>query len=339
MVNRITMSEDKIKIELKVTDDGLVFPSDFSLFDYGFNEGEGCIITIDDETGEGKIQKICDALMDEIENYDDKLFKIVVDETEELTKQIASSKYPISLFSMISIIAGINSLKLGIFELCKNREIYSINVLYRSFLEHFIKINYFFYRLVLDKTDLVGEDYNKFYSKNEVAMYGKSIEQIRTITDLEYKGKNIAEIIYEIYPEFKQYSAKELKRKILQFNYKNMIKFIYDKQSKVKQDGGFNIILSIIPEYSDLSSFVHGGPYAINTTSKMWTDNEVELKCCQFARSTYSINIIVNLLFINLITAFVDKKYLSYYNRMNEVWKESSEKIEEYFKPFKKETT
>ncbi|MDP3150513.1 MAG: DUF5677 domain-containing protein [Ignavibacteria bacterium] len=329
------MNGKKLKIELKVTEDGLKLLSDINLTDFGICNGDVCLLTIDDETGEAKFQKICDALIDEIEKQDEKVMNIIFEESSALPAQIQSSTIPKSGVTLISLLAAINSLKLSIFEICKSRDIYSLNVLYRSFLEHFIKINYFFYRLLTDKTDIVGEDYYKFYSQNEIAMYGKSLEQLRLIVDLEYRGKDIAEILYEIDPELKKYSSKELKGKILQYNYKNMIKFIFDKQNSTIKDVDFSIILSIIPEYAELSSFVHGGPYAIDSTAKSWNNNEIEMKCCQFARSTFSIYIISNLLLIVLYTRFLDKNYSLFYNKINDVWKEASEKIEEYFEPFK----
>lgn len=330
------MKEEFDKIKLKITKDGIQIPSDIDLRDYGINDGDHCILSIDDETGEAKLQNLCDALIDEIEKYDEKAFDIFHEESIELANNVINSTIPQSGTTILSLLAGINSLKLGIFELCKSRDIYSLNVLYRSLLEHFIKINYFFHRIIVDKNDAVGEDYYKFYSKNEIALYGKSLEQINRIVDLEYQGKDIIQILYEIEPELRNYSSKELREKISQYNYKNMIKFIFDKHNNSEKDKKHDILLSIIPEYSELSSYVHGGPFAIRNTAIKWKENEVEKKCCQFARSTFSLFVISKLISLFLFGLLIDKKYLKLHNKINNLWKESNSKIEDFFKTLNK---
>lgn len=329
------MNENGHKIKLVVTENGLQLPPDINLLDYGFSEGDKCLFTIDDETGEAKLQKILDALMEEIETHDELLMNAIIGESSELPTKIQLSKIPKSGLTVMGLLAGMNSLKLGIYELCKSRDLYSISVLYRVFLEHFVKINYFCDRLVNDKNDKVGEEYFKFYSANEKVMYGKSIEELTKIIDLEYHGKSFDKIIHELYPELKEYSTQELREKILQFSYKNMIKYLVDNHKSGKLDKFSNIVLSIIPEYSELSSFVHGGPSAIQTTAKIWERNEIELECCQYARATFSFYIISNMISLMLFMNYIDIKYSSVYQKVNTIWEDSRYKIEKYFESLK----
>ena len=215
------MKDEKKIIKLVVNEDGsLQTQPDIDLSDFGINIGDKCIITIDDETNKCKIQKIFDALIEEIELHDGKLMNTIIEESPELLLRILSSAIPKSGVTIFNLLVGMNSLKLGIFELCKSRDLYSLNVLYRSFLEHFIKINYFCHRLMIEKNDDVGNEYDMFYSVNEKVMYGKSIEELTKIIDFEYQGKTFEQIIHEISPELKEYSNKEIREKILQFNYK-----------------------------------------------------------------------------------------------------------------------
>jgi len=82
------MNEDTVKIELTLTENGFQIPSDINLADFGINDGEKCLFTIDEKTGEGKIQKVCDALMEEIEQFDDKLMEIIFEQSSKITSQL-----------------------------------------------------------------------------------------------------------------------------------------------------------------------------------------------------------------------------------------------------------
>lgn len=329
------MNENGHKIKLVVTENGLQLSPEVNLLDYGFSEGDKCLFTIDDETGEAKLQKILDALMEEIEIHDELLMNAIIEESTELPTKIQSSKIPKAGLTIISLLAGMNSLKLGVYELCKSRDLYSISVLYRVFLEHFVKINYFCDRLVNDKNDDVGEEYFKFYAANEKVMYGKSIEELNKIIDLEYHGRSFENIVHELCPELKEYSTQELREKILQFNYKNMIKYLVDNHKSDKLDKYSSFVLSIIPEYSELSSFVHGGPNAVHATAKKWESNEIELECCQYARATFSFYVISNLISLLLFMNYIDRKYSSLYQKVNAIWEDSRYKIEKYFETLK----
>lgn len=325
------MSENTNKIKIKITEDGLEIPPNISLEDYGIFNGDICILKLDEDTGKATLSKIGDIFMDEIEKYDEQFMNIIIEESESIYEKLKTSRIPESGAYLLSFLTSLNSLKLGIYELSKSRDIYSLNVLYRSYLEHFIKVNYFYYRLLEEKNDNVGEDYKKYYSKVELARYGKSIEQIRKIIDSDFNGEDLFDILKEFYPELSEISSSQLKKKVSQFNYKNMIKYIYDRQKRSKVNIDLGVILSIIPEYSELSSFVHGGPSATISTARFHNANEVEKECCKIVRSTFRFYYLSNLLFVMIILGMVDKKYKSFYTKLNKVWEEGSSNIEEIF--------
>lgn len=330
------MSKDEVKIKLKKTENGFEIPSNVNLEDLGIFDGDNFMLDLNDETGEGRLLKFTDAFLDEIEKYDEQLMNLIMDESISIPEKIKTSKIHESGAYLLGFLASINSLKSSIYELCKSRDLYSLNVLYRSFLEHYIKVYYFYNRLVVEKDDEVGVEYKKFYSKVEIAMYGKSLEHIRKMADSEFKGEDPFDILRELFPELKDFTTKQLREQVTKFNYKNMVKYIFDHQKNSNIDFDLGIILSIIPEYSELSSFVHGGPSAIISTATLYNNNNVELECCKIARSTYRLHYLSNIIFLMTIIGFVDKSYSSLFNKINKVWEEGIPKVEEVFEKFNK---
>jgi len=158
----------------------------------------------------------------------------------------------------------LNSIKLAIFRCCESDNIYSSNILYRSFIEHYIKHEYIFSRWCTEKTDEVGIEYYKHCDMGENVSYLKALIKNKRIFRNEETSKDVYDILTEISDEFRNISHKFLKEKVEQFSYCNIIKYLQKNRGKylLKKKNGYNYLESIIPEYSELSSFIHGGPYA-----------------------------------------------------------------------------
>jgi hypothetical protein len=62
------------------------------------------------------------------------------DETEEFMRNLGSSEFPYTCLAMFQFIPRVDFLRDAIFLLSKERDLYSAKVLYRSLIEHFLKI-------------------------------------------------------------------------------------------------------------------------------------------------------------------------------------------------------
>jgi hypothetical protein len=82
------------------------------------------------------------------------------------------------------------------------------------------------------------------------------------------------EILKEVNPDYKNFSKDDIIKKAEQFRYKNIIRFINNKINKDKTFEGNEFLLKIIPIYSDLSSFVHGGPSADKVLFETMEENK-----------------------------------------------------------------
>lgn len=163
---------------------------------------------------------------------------------------------------MIQFMAKGNFLKTAIFDLCEVGNIYGVKIIFRSLIEHALKAQFIFMKWVENKNDQTAENYLKWYEASEIYDYIKSMEATTKIFNSKELQHKPDKILFDLHPEFKEKSLKEIKEIASQFNYRLIIKYINETLFKNKDSEYFLFLLKIIPNYAELSGFVHGGPTA-----------------------------------------------------------------------------
>ena len=153
---------------------------------------------------------------------------------------------------MMSLTARLRYLKTGILDLIEADNVYCANALYRVFLEHMLRVNAIFLWGLDNISDNLAEQYLKVEIAEEDA-YLKGCEK----AGLEMI-KNRRESLVEMFPNAKTLTDKEIKELAHPFHIRNLINTIVESVKLIKP----NFITKIIPNYSRLSGFVHGGPSA-----------------------------------------------------------------------------
>jgi hypothetical protein len=325
------MDDGKVTFQLKISEDGNLKP-DIDLSEFGINEGDKIVLQIDEETGKAEIKLLHIAAIDSIMEFDDKIFAIYSSYMEQAAHQVTKSKFPNTNFVLFNLNASINSIKESIYNLTSSQDIYSIKALYRLLLEHFLKIYYIFKKATSDKNDNIGTDYLEFVKISELISYGKSIYDVYKILEFEFQNKGVYELLCEFRPEYRKYSKAHVERKVSQFRYKNMISYICKEHQTHSDEIDMSILLSIIPEYSELSSYVHGGLSASHETTALYKKNEMGVECARFAKAAYNLATIVKIFTTNFFVFSIDKSYLRGAKEIKKIWKDSSEEVEGYFK-------
>ena len=158
------------------------------------------------------------------------------------------------------------SIRIGIFELAKIEEYYSLNILYRSLVEHFIKAQYIWMSAVSSKDDTIGIDYWLFGKDQEIIDYAKALQHSYSLIGITPETSPV-ETLKNMGVISKGKSATQIRKKSEQFKYKNMVLFI-SEFLKTKDSGAAPVLTSIFPRYSELSSCVHGGPESVGAHEK-----------------------------------------------------------------------
>ncbi len=177
--------------------------------------------------------------------------------------KVKTFEKPLSVFSMTSFLAKIEAIRIGIFEVAKIEEHYSMNILYRSIIEHFIKSQYIWIKTIESDNDEIGIDYWLFGRDQENIDYAKALHQSYSLVGISPE-KTPIETLKEIGVISNERSGTQIRKRTEQFSYKNMTHYIVES-TKMKESGSAPILSSIFPRYSELSSCVHGGPESVGT--------------------------------------------------------------------------
>lgn len=172
-----------------------------------------------------------------------------------------SRKYPMTFHISNLFTISTNFIKNSIFDCSETDDFFGVKILFRSQIEHFLRFKYVNINWMKNKSDDVSERYLEFTEARE------KLDQIKTAI-AEHKLSNPEfEIdswkkIFEDIPSLKKYSKKVIEQETLKYTYLNIIKTLkeIDKNSGTET----SLFGSLIREYSELSSFVHGGAGAHN---------------------------------------------------------------------------
>ena len=207
---------------------------------------------------------------------------------------IKTTDKPLSIFSMTTFLPKVESIRSGIFEVAKIDEYYSLNILFRSLIEHFIKAQYIWMKTVANKNDAIGIDYWVFGQDQENIDYANALAKYYSFVGIVPKKAPI-EILKEMGVLSKDKSANQIRKISEQFNYKNMAHYITEQLTK-KTKVETTILSSMIPHYSELSSCVHGGPDSVGTYEKGPEAKKEILEMATFA-SLYTRWLVFTLIF------------------------------------------
>lgn len=186
----------------------------------------------------------------------------------EYSKRCKHKKTFLALFSFQ---IHLSTLKNALIDLSEDNNIYSMKALYRIFLEHWLKGTYILLRYVKEKTDDVGNEYNSLGRIGEELKYGNSLKQVSAMLDAETKNMDVWNVLCKYDPKLKKLNKKTIMNNIKKFEYKNIAKYLVDNDAP-----GSDWVPIIIPEYAELSSFVHGGPGASQQYSSTFYNKQFE---------------------------------------------------------------
>jgi hypothetical protein len=181
---------------------------------------------------------------------------------EKYVKNQKKRKHPYTSFVLISFIPKVESIRYGMFEVAKKEETYSYRILQRSLIEHYCKFNYIWMRYAEERSDEVGKEYLIFGGAKENLDYIKALKDSSEMIG-GMLSRSPIDILNELKPSLENVSASQLRKASDRFKYKNIVKYIHKRMNKpeYKQSG---LMTTILPLYSELSSFVHGGPSSLN---------------------------------------------------------------------------
>ena len=190
--------------------------------------------------------------LSQIKETDDRLGRIVADAHLRVPDALKGSRLETTVTVLPSLMKGLVSLKSGILTLAETGNVYATFVLFRVFLEHILKTLAVFLKAVDEKSDDFAEQYLRLRIK-------EAFDYLRACDQAGIQIGNAPKTLLDKWmPEAQSMSAKQIKKMEEPFRYRNLISAIRDLINVAPP----NYLSKIIPNYAELSGFVHGGPTA-----------------------------------------------------------------------------
>lgn len=200
-----------------------------------------------------------------------KLDKEVSQIFEEYSGYLISTKiiqdFPNTIKLLQNFDISSNSIKDWIFNCIKNENLFSVNVLFRSQIEHFIKFHYIFLKFFEEENDSQAKEYINYYYAEEELERLKAIDISKHIKNSTYKKKTTIELMKwsDVFHNFTKES--NLTNTTRKFRYKNILLYIRNLCDRNGTEVS-PFFKEIVILYSKLSSYVHWWIYSSQEMNK-----------------------------------------------------------------------
>jgi len=167
-----------------------------------------------------------------------------------------SKEFPNTFLLSNLLNASTNFIKNSIFECSESDDLFGLKILFRSEIEHYLRFQYIWYNWIKFKCDDVSKKYIEFMKVREEFEMLKSQIDVLKLNNPEIEIENWNDLIRKN-PILQNYSKKEIETEAQKYTYKSIIRTLKEIDDNAVTKTSF--LGNLIVEYSNLSSYVHGG--------------------------------------------------------------------------------
>lgn len=212
-----------------------------------------------------------------VQNIDYKINEMYESVFEELAKAIQTSSCQYTLIHLYSLVSSCESLKNGIGDALESGNVYVSKCLMRVLVEHFLRFNYICLSHIQTKSDTVAQEFSEYCAIKEKmdSIKAKNFEN-------QMLGKpetNVNKAIRDIFPQMGDLSNKKINKISDKWAYKNIVHLVSTFDLDLVSNTS-PFLASLVPIYSQLSSFIHGGINASNHACYLVT-NTLDIQAIQ----------------------------------------------------------
>ncbi|MDO3696004.1 DUF5677 domain-containing protein [Wenyingzhuangia sp. chi5] len=216
--------------------------------------------------------------IEEIRDLDDLIFDEFQIYFPKTTTSNFSKEFPNTntLINLIDISA--NFIKNSIYDNCETDDYYGMKILHRCLIEHYIRFQFIFTNWIKEKEDGFSKNYLEYNDAREILDLIRAKISEQQLYDPNYKLQDW-DVFLKDHPNFIDKTRKEVEEETRKFSFKNIIKYL-NTELKDNKSNNTEFFGKLIIDYSNLSSFVHGGMKSyqemmeMNTQKKRLTEYE-----------------------------------------------------------------
>jgi hypothetical protein len=188
----------------------------------------------------------------------------------------------LSFSNLISVfVRKLNFLKNGIRFLIDDENIYSIKILLRTLIEHYIKFYYLLLYFKKESAEDFAKEIIEYSGYVDAYDYGTTLRRNRDLLKANFLFEPFP-ILQEQYPKLKKMKRREFTAKIDRHRLNGLKKLIIEKLIKDNDNKSIEFFVNLFNKYSELSSFIHGG---IGADSEMFMYSEKEKRQSEIYKS------------------------------------------------------
>ncbi|MFP5081277.1 DUF5677 domain-containing protein [Pedobacter sp. JCM 36344] len=216
----------------------------------------------------GRIRDLDDEIFEEFQKY---FLKI---KTSDFVKKYPYTNILLSLFDTSGTF-----IKNSIYDSCETDDYFAVKILYRCLIEHYVKFKFIFVKWGLTKSDDFAYDFQEYGHAREVLDSLRAKISEHQLFDPTYTFKDWDDFLKE-HPKFKNKTRKEVEDETKKYTFKNIVSYL-NGQFKAGDTDLSNTLGKFIIDYSNLSSFVHGG---MKSCQEMMSMNSKEKRQTEYIR-------------------------------------------------------
>ncbi len=192
----------------------------------------------------------------ETQNVDFEINELFASVQTQLAEAMKTSKCRHTLIHLYGLVASCEAIKNGIGDAFESHNVYVSKALFRVLVEHFLRFNYLCLSHIQNKSDSTSKEFTDFCILKE---------EMDNIKAHNFKNKimgvpevNVNNALRAKFPNMGDLSNKKINKISEKWAYKNIVDLVatfdIDEPSNMS-----SFLSTLVPIYSQLSSFVHGG--------------------------------------------------------------------------------
>lgn len=260
--------------------------------------------------------------MNEIERIRDLDDEIFVEFKRFFPKTINSNfKTQFPKTSYLSTILDIGGafIKNSIFNNCEIDNYYGAKILFRSLIEHFIQFQYIFINWAKTKSDEFAKRYLEFGEAREELDLIKAKVFEQKLYNPNFKIEDWNTFLSK-FPSFKNKTKTEVESETKKYTFKKIVKFLTQELQKGEQQLS-PFLGKLIAEYSNLSSFVHGGVKSYEEMMSMNSQDKREAEYGRICGLSFQASNSIKLFTVLMYVQTDGEDFKGHYLRIDEIMK------------------
>lgn len=255
--------------------------------------------------------------IERIRDLDDEIFEEFQTYFPKTTNSEFLKTFPITSVLIQLFDTSGTFIKNSIFDSCETDDYYGVKILFRCLIEHYIRFQFIFMNWGLSKSDDFAVEYLELNDAREVLDLIRAKISEQQLFDPTYNLKDWDSFLQD-HPQFKSKTRKEVEEETRKYTFKNIIRYLNEQFKSGKTDTS-EFLGKLIVEYSDLSSFIHGGMKSYHEMMSMNSEEKRKTEYNRICGLTFQLSNSIKL-FSVLMYAQTDKETFSlHYLKVDEI--------------------